>query len=73
VAGRGLPDYLDPKIVCIEHYMPKGMPILPHLRQPERKTEMTASDLRPKFPRRLARPDHHGVDSRSFAAVLLKF
>jgi hypothetical protein len=32
--GEGFRHYLDPKIVCIEHYMPKGKPILPGAWQP---------------------------------------
>jgi hypothetical protein len=27
--GEGFRHYLDPNIVCIEHYMPKDRPILP--------------------------------------------
>jgi hypothetical protein len=27
--GAGFRHYLNPKIVCIEHFMPKGKPILP--------------------------------------------
>lgn len=27
--GEGFRHYLDPKIICIEHYMPKNKPILP--------------------------------------------
>ena len=28
-SGQGFRHYLDPKIVCIEHFMPKDKPILP--------------------------------------------
>ncbi len=27
--GEGFRHYLDPKIVCLEHYMPRTKPILP--------------------------------------------
>jgi hypothetical protein len=27
--GEGFRHYLDPKIICIEHFMPKNKPILP--------------------------------------------
>ena len=36
-SGEGFRHYLDPKIVCIEHYMPKGKPILPGALLPGRK------------------------------------
>ena len=36
--GEGFRHNLDPKIVCIEHFMPKGKPILPGaLPRPRRK------------------------------------
>ena len=36
--GEGFRHYLDPRVTCLEHYMPRIMPILPGaLPKPRRK------------------------------------